>query len=92
MIFKKNIKKFFIFFIFLVILGLIVFFAEVFYLKKAHSSFENYYAFRGCVNLIQKTDSYGICRLASGQEIKIVEYNGAWYLDGDLPGGWFNFQ
>ena len=55
------------------------------YLRKAHSTFENYYAFRGCQSLIQKTDTYGICKLPSGQNIKIVLYNGKWYLDGDLP-------
>ncbi len=91
MILKNNFKKLFAIFGILIILGLVVFFAEVLYLKKAHSSFENYYSFRGCVSLVEKTDSYGICRLASGQEIKLVKFQGAWYLDGDLPGGWFNF-
>jgi hypothetical protein len=54
----------------------------------AHSSFENYYAFRGCVQLLEKTDTYGICKTASGKTIKIVLYNGKWYLDRDLPGVW----
>jgi len=54
-------------------------------LSKAHSTFENYYAFRGCTTLLKRTDSYGICKLASGQMIKIVEFRGKWYLDGDLP-------
>lgn len=57
----------------------------VFYLKKAHSTFENYYAFRGCVQLIERTDTYGICKLKGGEEIKIVKFNGKWFLDGDLP-------
>ena len=55
------------------------------YLRKAHSTFENYYAFRGCAQLIEKTDEYGICKTDSGQTIKIVKYENKWYLDGDLP-------
>lgn len=58
---------------------------EILYLQKAHSSFENYYAFRGCVQLIEKTDTYGRCKTQSGEIIEIVEYQGKWYLDGDLP-------
>lgn len=57
-------------------------------LKKAHSSFENYYTFRECVQLLEKTDSYGICKNSSRQIIKIVEINNKWYLDGDGPGIW----
>lgn len=52
----------------------------------AHSTFENYYKFRGCVYLINRTQTYGYCSLSSGKIIKIVEYQGKWYLDGDLPG------
>lgn len=55
-------------------------------LQWAHSSFDSYYAFRGCVQLIDKTDTYGDCRTADGQTIKIVLYQGKWYLNGDLPG------
>jgi len=55
------------------------------YLRKAHSTFENYYAFRGCVQLLKKTADYGICKTNAGQTIKIVEYKNKWYLDGDLP-------
>lgn len=57
-------------------------------LKKAHSTFEDYYAFRGCVQLLSKTDDYGLCKTDSGQVIKIVKFDGKWYLDGDLPGVW----
>ena len=64
-----------------VILGV----AEVFYLQWAHSSFDNYYKFRGCVSLVSKTDDHGYCKLADGQNIKIVKYHDKWYLDGDLP-------
>ena len=55
------------------------------YLRKAHSTFENYYVFRGCVQLLEKTDAYGMCKTDSGKTIKIVKYNNRWYLDGDLP-------
>jgi hypothetical protein len=58
-----------------------------FLLRKAHSTFENYYDFRGCQQLIERTDTYGICKTDTGQTIKIVKYNDKWYLDGDLPWG-----
>ncbi len=57
----------------------------IYYLNMAHSTFENYYAFRGCTTLVEKTDTYGICNTDSGQTIKIVKFQNAWYLDGDLP-------
>jgi hypothetical protein len=57
-------------------------------LTKAHGSFANYYAFRGCVQLIYKTDTYGTCKTTSGATITIVEINGKWYLEGDGPGMW----
>ena len=63
----------------------------IFVLQRAHSTFENYYAFRGCVQLISKTNDYGICRIASGKTIKIVKFSGKWYLDGDLPCGFLCF-
>ena len=57
-------------------------------LTVAHSTFENYYAFRGCQTLVDRTDTYGDCKLADGSTIKIVLINGKWYLDGDGPGVW----
>ena len=63
----------------------------VFILQKAHSSFENYYAFRGCKQLIGKTADAGYCRTAAGQTIKIVKFQNKWYLDGDLPCGFLCF-
>ncbi len=54
-------------------------------LKRAHSNFENYYTFRGCVQLLEKKADYGVCKTGSGETIKIVKYNNKWYLDGDLP-------
>lgn len=63
----------------------------VYYLHVAHSTFENYYKFRGCAELVEKTDTYGTCRLSSGEVIKIVKFQGQWYLDGDLPYPGINF-
>jgi hypothetical protein len=57
-------------------------------LKVAHSTFENYYAFRGCVELVERAESSATCRTSSGEEIKIVEIDGKWYLEGDGPGVW----
>lgn len=54
----------------------------------AHTTFDRYYAFRGCVRLVAKTDTYGDCMLLNGQTIKIVLINGKWYLEGDGPGIW----
>ena len=56
-------------------------------LRKAHSTFANYYTFRGCVQLLTKTPTYGICKTASGSTIEIVLYHGKWYLNNDLPTG-----
>jgi hypothetical protein len=88
------IKKYKNLIIILVILAIAVFIWGIWYigyLNKAHSTFDNYYAFRGCVELLERTDTYGICKTNSGQTIKIVKYQGKWFLDGDLPMRWFNF-
>ena len=61
------------------------------FLQKAHSTFENYYAFRGCVQLLNKTDDYGFCKTVSGKTIKIVKFQNKWYLGGDLPCGFLCF-
>jgi hypothetical protein len=74
------------------VLGIVVIASVVFgiywmhKLNVAHSSFENYYNFRGCVQLLEKTDMYGTCKLSSGQTIKLVKIQNKWYLDGDGPG------
>ncbi len=82
-------KKIFLLLFVLVILLVIIFGINQFlFLQKAHSTFENYYNFRGCVQLLEKTDTYGICKTSSGQTIKIVEINRKWYLEGDGPGIW----
>jgi hypothetical protein len=57
-------------------------------LRKAHSTFDNYYAFRGCVQLLSRTDTSGVCKTASGDTITIVLIDGKWYLQGDGPGVW----
>ena len=55
---KPN-KRPFLILICLVILALILCGVYWIYtLRVAHSSFENYYNFRGCVQLIEKTDTY----------------------------------
>ncbi len=54
-------------------------------LQKAHSTFDNYAAFRGCEQITSQNATSGTCTIAGGQTIKIVEFNGKWYLDGDLP-------
>ena len=61
------------------------------YLNKAHSTFEDYYAFRGCSQLLERTADYGICKTESGETIKIVKFQEKWYLDGDLPCGFLCF-
>ncbi len=54
-------------------------------LRIAHSSFDNYAAFRGCEHVTNQTDTSGTCTLANGQSITMVQYRGKWYLQGDLP-------
>ena len=61
---------------------------QFFVLQKAHSTFDNYYAFRGCTQLISTTTTSGVCKTASGDTITIVVINGKWYLQGDGPGVW----
>ena len=63
----------------------------ILYLQKAHSTFDNYYAFRGCQQLVEKQADYGTCKLKSGQVIKIVKFQNKWYLDRDLPCGFLCF-
>ncbi len=54
-------------------------------LNVAHRSFENYYNFRGCSQLLEKTDTYGVCKTSSGKIITLVRVQNKWYLDGDSP-------
>lgn len=70
----------------LVVVAVIVWWVHQFFvLRKAHSTFENYYAFRGCAQPLVKTDEYGTCKTNSGESIKMVKYQDRWYLDNDLP-------
>jgi hypothetical protein len=96
MVKKMNLRRFYkweivvpvvVFVLMLLIAGLY----QIYILRIAHSSFENYYKFRGCVQLLEKTDTYGTCKISSGETIKIVEFQGKWYLDGDLPYPGLNF-
>lgn len=58
-------------------------FYQIHTLQVAHSSFENYYRFRGCVELLEKTDTYATCKISSGEIIKIVKVGDKWFLEGD---------
>ena len=64
--------------------------AQLLILQSVHSSFDNYYKFRGCSELISKSTDSGVCKLPSGKTIKIVKFENKWYLDGDLPNGPFS--
>jgi len=77
--------------LFVVAIIIALFINQFIFVEKAHSTFDNYYAFRGCTQLVQKTDTYGICKTDSGQIIKIVVFRGRWYLDGDLPNCLWNY-
>lgn len=81
----KNKRLILIFAILIIALFLVFGVYWVLYLKKVHSTFENYYAFRGCQKLLEKTMDYGICQLKSGATIKLVKFKNKWYLAGDLP-------
>ena len=61
---------------------------QVYRTNFAHTTFERYYAFRGCTQLIDRADTYGDCKLSDGSVIKLVLINGKWYLDGDGPRVW----
>jgi len=75
-----------------VILLVIIFGWQFALLQKAHSTFDNYAAFRGCAQIMSQSDTSGTCTLSSGKTIKIVKFCGKWYLDGDLPACWFDFS
>ncbi len=54
-------------------------------LRKAHSSFANYAAFRGCITITGQSAASGTCVRANGETITIVKSDGRWFLEGDLP-------
>ena len=59
--------------------------SQIVMLQKAHSSFANYAAFRGCATVTSQTDATGTCTLANGQSITLVKFDNKWFLQGDLP-------
>jgi hypothetical protein len=71
-------------FLFLLLIGLAS--LQFFTLQKAHSTFENYAAFRDCQQITSKTDDLGTCITNSSESITIVKINNKWYLEGDGPG------
>ena len=83
----KTLRQYFLAWVLAFIAGIIIGLAisQWLYLRDVHSTFEKYYAFRGCVESLQRTNDYGICVTSAGQTIKIVKYQDKWYLDGDLP-------
>jgi hypothetical protein len=87
---KKN-KKLIIVVVLMAIVAIIFGVYQIIILQKAHSTFDNYYNFRGCTKLISKASDYGICETNSGQTIKIVKFDNRWFLDGDLPCGFLCF-
>ncbi len=88
-LFKNRLLIFLICAIVLTVLAFGIYEGKV--VDTAHSTFENYYAFRGCVQLIDRTDNVGHCKISDGQIITIVKFRNQWYLDGDLPMCWNNF-
>ena len=78
-------------FVLVVIIILMIFIGQQWLmLRKAHNTFDNYAAFRGCAQITSQTETSGTCTLASGETIKMVQFRGRWYLDGDLPTCWGN--
>lgn len=88
---KNNKRNLMVLVIFFVILFIAFASYQIWFLDKAHSTFKNYYDFRGCIKLIDKTADFGLCQTGSGQAIKIVKFNNKWYLGGDLPCGFLCF-
>jgi hypothetical protein len=80
--------------IFLSVVGPVVFAGvlflgnQVYATNLAHTTFERYYEYRGCTELLDRTDTYGDCKLADGKTIRLVLINDKWYLEGDGPGVW----
>ena len=68
----------------IIIVG-VLFTWQVLYLQKAHSTFENYAAFRGCTSITSHEETSGTCTTATGQTVQIVQFDNKWFLAGDLP-------
>ena len=87
---KKH-KNLIVVLVLIVVVTIIFSVNQIMMLQKAHSTFDNYYNFRGCIKLISKTSDYGICQISSEQIIKIVKFDNRWFLDRDLPCGFLCF-
>ena len=87
---KLNLNKKIVLIITIVIIVILSIFViqQLLVLQKAHSTFNNYYIFRECVQLLEKTDVSGVCKTKSGSIITIVKIDNKWYLKGDGPGVW----
>jgi hypothetical protein len=76
-------------FVFVIVIGIVLLGGlgtwQVLYLQKAHSTFDNYAAFRGCMQITSQTDTQGTCVTNSGESITIVKFDNKWFLQGDLP-------
>ncbi len=69
----------------IILLSFATAFVWTYKLKKAHSTFENYSTYIGCVKILSKNLTSGVCTLSNGENIKIIKaQNGKWYLNGDL--------
>ena len=79
---KKTFQVGILFLIYIVLIGSY----QMIRTYHAHDSLENYSNFRGCVQLINKTDTSAVCTLSSGKYITLVQVKGRWFLDGDF--GW----
>ncbi len=64
---------------------------QVLTLNKAHSTFTNYAAFRGCTQIVSRNTTSGTCKTADGNTVNIVNFKDKWYLAGDLPCGFLCF-
>ena len=85
--FKKIItRKTFLIGVLLVVYVVLIGSYHIIKVRNAHDSFENYSNFRGCVQLVSKTDTSAVCKLYSGKYITLVQVKGRWFLDGDF--GW----
>lgn len=69
----------------IIVAGGLLMLSNMLFLQKIHGTFENYYAFRGCTQLLKKDNNYAICKNNKGDAIKLVQSQNKWYLDGDLP-------
>lgn len=87
---KERLKQLWALILLLIVVVVLALIWQFIELDQAHASFDNYYAYRGCTQLVDREPDYGICTTADGTSLKLVEWRGKWYLDGDLPMCWHN--